>query len=43
MATSVELEINEESMNNKVKQIQHTVIGLFNFLRNHVTRISHLV
>lgn len=43
LSTSVELDLNEQRNENEVKRIQNAVIRLFNFLRNHVARVNHLI
>ena len=43
LSTSVELDLNEQRNENEVKRVQNAVIRLFNFLRNHVGRVNHLV
>ncbi|CAD8127571.1 unnamed protein product [Paramecium sonneborni] len=43
LSTSVELDLNEQRNENEVKRVQNAVIRLFNFLRNHVSRMNHLV
>ncbi|CAD8192323.1 unnamed protein product [Paramecium pentaurelia] len=43
LSTSVELDLNEQRNENEVKRIQNAVIRLFNFMRNHVARVNHLI
>ncbi|CAD8213795.1 unnamed protein product [Paramecium octaurelia] len=43
LSTSVELDLKEQRNENQVKRVENTVIRLFNFLRNNVSRVNHLV